>query len=62
MSRIVRDNGLSLVFLALFAVSLAGMSVVGLHDHNESASGRSDPPPLGAIPVEERHEPRRAPP
>jgi hypothetical protein len=44
MSRIWRNNGLSLAFLALFAVSLAGMSVAGLNDHNQEQQRHGEPP------------------
>jgi hypothetical protein len=43
-SRFLRDNGLSLAFLALFAVSLAGMSVAGFHDHNQEQQRHGEPP------------------
>jgi hypothetical protein len=43
-SRFLRDNGLSLAFVALFAVSLAGMSVAGFHDYNEEQERHGEPP------------------
>ena len=35
MKRFLKNNGLSLVFLVLFMISLAGQSVTGLQQHNE---------------------------
>ncbi|HWN68729.1 MAG TPA: DUF6766 family protein [Haliangium sp.] len=43
-SRFLRDNGLSLAFLALFAVSLVGMSVAGLGDHNQEQARHGERP------------------
>ena len=43
MRRILRDNGLSLVFLALFLLALAGQSVAGFFRENQELSQHGQP-------------------
>ena len=44
MAKFLRLNSLSLFFLALFAVSVAAQSVVGLHGFNEEAAQHGEDP------------------
>jgi hypothetical protein len=44
MSRFLRHNGLSLVFLGLFLAALAGQSVAGWHAHNQDQARHGEPP------------------
>jgi hypothetical protein len=43
MSRFLRCNGLSLVFLGLFLAALAGQSLAGWHEHNEEQREHGQP-------------------
>jgi hypothetical protein len=43
MRRFLRENGLSLVFLAFFVLAVAGQAFAGWHDYNDQASAHSEP-------------------
>ena len=43
MAKFLRLNSLSLFFLAIFLVTVAAQSVVGLHDYNEETSAHDQP-------------------
>jgi hypothetical protein len=42
MRRFLRENGLSLVFLAFFALAVAGQAFAGWHDFNDEATAHSE--------------------
>jgi hypothetical protein len=43
MRRFLRENGLSLVFLAFFVLAVAGQAFAGWHDYNDEAAAHSEP-------------------
>jgi hypothetical protein len=43
MRRFLRENGLSLVFLAFFVLAVAGQALAGWQDYNDQASAHSEP-------------------
>ena len=52
MKRFLRNNGLSLVIFGLFAVCEIGLSIVGMHQHNEQRRHHDEPPVTYAAYVE----------
>ena len=56
MRRFLKENSLSIVFLALFLSALAGQAVAGHADFNEQQIQHGDPHPL-ALEQERRREP-----
>jgi hypothetical protein len=47
MRKFLKNNGLSITFLLLFLISLAGQVITGFHEYNKQREEEEDVPPVG---------------